>query len=629
MDPLQGWHVPGLGLGTTPDDQNHCCFLSSTRALEGQGKKKGVKMATAIQKATTGRVFLRYPTTSIKMAEEQKPVVEVPKEETPATTTAAAPAVVDTKPIEEAPVATTETAPVAEETKAVEADETAEGEAAKPEEKEEVKPVEEGFLSHKAQGLSFPKNLIASKEFFFFSTEAVEPKTLAAYQKSEKSTETAQSNIAWASHTGQGLLFVGDKKNPTSIINLSDATEPEVDGSNKFHLTSKGNKHTFKALNTAERDNWVAQLKLKIAEAKDLVATVTESETYKQTLESFKPVVPAKKEVEAPKEEAPKTDEVPKTEEAPKEDEVKEAAKEEPKVEEPKRRSASRKRASFFGFGKKEEKKEEVKAEEPVAVAPVEAAAAPAPVEDKPVEVEAPKTEETPAVEAAAPAVTTDVPAPAAEDKVVEAESPKEKPSASKRNSFFGGVFSKKEKKAVEAKPVEATEPAKEAESAPAAETAPVIPPVETTTPLAVDVSSPATVPTETTEVPAATATNGETKKDVKEKRKSSLPFAFGKRDKSPSPAEGEEKSPLSAFSKFRATIKGKTTPKAEEKPVEAEPVKEEAAKDTETEAKPEETPVVASKGEVAKPVDAETEAKPETKPENVATTTPAVTAAA
>jgi hypothetical protein len=209
------------------------------------------------------------------MAEEQKPVVELPKEDAAAPvapTTAAVPEVTEAKPVEEAaPVAVpAETAAVTEEAKPAEAAE-AEAEAPKVEEKkEEVKPIEEGHLSHKAQGLSFPKNLIASKEFFFFGTDAVEPKSLASYQKSEKSTETAQSNIAWASQTGKGLLFLGDKKAPSSIINLSDATEPEVDGSNKFHLTSKGNKHTFKAATPAERDNWVAQLKLKIAEAKEL-----------------------------------------------------------------------------------------------------------------------------------------------------------------------------------------------------------------------------------------------------------------------------------------------------------------------------------------------------------------------
>jgi hypothetical protein len=220
------------------------------------------------------------------MAEVQKPV-ELPKEEAPA-------------PVEVAPIVE----PVPAETKADEtpaAAETAATEEAKPEEaaeaaapaeekkEEEVKPVESGHLGHKAQGLSFPKNLVSTKEFFFFGTDAVEPKALTSYQKSEKSAETAQANISWAAETGKGLLFVGDKKAPSSIINLSDATEPEVEGSHKFTLTHKGNKHTFKATSTAERDNWVSQLKLKIAEAKELAATIVESETYKTTLESFKP----------------------------------------------------------------------------------------------------------------------------------------------------------------------------------------------------------------------------------------------------------------------------------------------------------------------------------------------------
>jgi hypothetical protein len=64
------------------------------------------------------------------------------------------------------------------------------------------------------------RNLIGSKEFFFFGTEAFEPKSLSSYQKSEKNAETAHTNIAWASHTGNGLLFIGDKKAPTGIVNL-------------------------------------------------------------------------------------------------------------------------------------------------------------------------------------------------------------------------------------------------------------------------------------------------------------------------------------------------------------------------------------------------------------------------
>lgn len=64
------------------------------------------------------------------------------------------------------------------------------------------------------------RNLIASKEFFWFGSDAVEAKSLSQYVKSEKSAETAHSNLAWASETGKGLLFVGDKKTPSSVISL-------------------------------------------------------------------------------------------------------------------------------------------------------------------------------------------------------------------------------------------------------------------------------------------------------------------------------------------------------------------------------------------------------------------------
>ncbi|PHH90149.1 hypothetical protein CDD83_4396 [Cordyceps sp. RAO-2017] len=529
------------------------------------------------------------------MAEEQKPVVDIPeaaKQETPALEQAVAP---------EAVAAADKTA---DESKPADATDAAD--AAKTDDKrDEIKPIEEGHLGHKAQGASFPKNLIPSREYFFFGSDAVEPKALFHYQKSEKSAETAHDNIAWASHTGKGLLFIGDKKAPTGIINLAHASEPEVDGPNKFHFSAKGNKHSFKAGSPVERDSWVSQLKLRIAEAKELAATIVETDSYKKTLETLKPAAV----VAAAKDDKPAADEAAKTEEpAAKADEATkdgEAAKEEPKEEEPKRRSASRKRTSFFGFGgKKEEKREERKSEEVVAAEPVAEAEA-APVAD-------------------AAAVST------AEDKATEeatpAESPREKPAApSKRNSFFGGVFSKKEKKPVEATKAteEGPESPKATEAVPATDaTAPVIPPVESTTPLAVDVSSPATVPTENVD---ASATNGEAKKDLKEKRKSSLPFAFGKRDKSPVPAEGEEKSGKSAFSKLRATIKGKSATKAEEKPVE-EAAKEEA---TAAESAKEAAAETAAKEEASTQAPKAVEPEAENKPENVATAAPAVTAAA
>ncbi|KHN96746.1 immunogenic protein [Metarhizium album ARSEF 1941] len=497
------------------------------------------------------------------MAEEQKPVVELPKEET-------------------APVPAVE---AAEATPALAVEEKpAEGPEAKA--AEEVKPVEEGHLGHKAQGAGFPKNLIPTKEFFFFGSDSFEPKSLASYLKAEKNTEQAHHNISWASHTGNGLLFMGDKKNPTSIINLADTTEPELDGSNKFHLNHKGNKHSFKAVTTAERDDWVARLRAKITEAKELVASVTESEAYKNTLESLKPksaaVKEEKTEEETKPEEATKSEAAP----APEGEAAAAATTEEKTTEKPKRRSASRKRASIFGFGKKEsakEKRDDSKDEEPVAP-----------------EVTEPTEADAQVAEGEAPAAT--------EDK--HDETSKEKPSMPKRNSIFGNVFSKKEKKAAEVKPAEGAAPG---EGEAVADTAaPVIPPVASSAPLFQEGSSAA----DNAEV---TATNGaeSAKKDVKEKSKSSLPFNFGKREKSPSPAEGEEKAEkggLSAFSKLRATIKGKSGAKTEEKPS-GEAVKEGA-----------------TTSEAADPVEGPaktTETEAENKPDNVATATPAVTAAA
>ena len=207
----------------------------------------------------------------------------------------------------------------------------------------------------------------------------------------------------------------------------AEASEPVTEGSNKFHFTAKGHKHTFKASSAAERDNWVAQLKAKITEAKELVATVTDSETYKTTLASLKPAPPAKKEeVVAPvaEVEAPAAEEAPKAAEEP--------AKEEVKKEEPKRRSASRKRASIFGslLGKKDEEKKvaetpaEVKAAEPEA--PV--------VEEEAAPVEIPAVAETAEVAPVVAETTEAAAAPAEEPK--EEVKKEEKPVATKRNRY-------------------------------------------------------------------------------------------------------------------------------------------------------------------------------------------------
>jgi hypothetical protein len=126
-------------------------------------------------------------------------------------------------------------------------------------------------------------------------------------------------------------------------------------------------------------------LKTKIAEAKELAPTVKEHETYKKTLDSFKPKVAAvagpKKSTEIKKEEKTEAKEEKKEEKAEAKEEKKEEkaeAKEEKKEEkkERKSRSASRKRTSIFGsigFGKKEEKAD-AKEDTPVAAPAAEPA---------------------------------------------------------------------------------------------------------------------------------------------------------------------------------------------------------------------------------------------------------------
>ncbi|KAI1191871.1 Pleckstrin homology domain-containing protein [Nemania serpens] len=528
------------------------------------------------------------------MAEEQKPVA-VP-ETTPAVVEPVVEPVDETKLAEAAPVAVAPAETAAEETPAAPVEEA----------KEEAKPIEAGTLEHKGAPANFPKNLLYTKTHFWFGTDALEKEKLATYLKNEKASDVAHHVVSWAAETGKGLFFYSkesDKSTPIGVIQLSEASEPTVDGTNKFHFTAKGHKHTFKAPTAADRDNWVEQLKLKIAEAKELAVVVTESETYKQTLEALKPAPAAKKEekatpaaTEAPKEEAST---VP-AEEA-KEEDKKEEPKEE-KKEEPKPRSASRKRASIFGnlLGKKEEAKKE------------------APAEDKPAETEAAAAiEPTPieqiiqATEAEATAAEVTETAPAEETKEAA------KPAPAKRASIFGTLSFGKKKAEPEAAPVT---PAKEETpavvEAPVAETAPVIPAVETTEPLSTEVAT-AVVPAETAE--ATPATNGETKKEVKsDKRKSSLPFAFGKKDKASSDEEGEKKS-TPFFSKLRQTVK-KSKPAekpaeeaAEDKPAEAsetaEPAVEVAAEAKTEETKTEEPAAVPAAEDVAaeKPVIAAT----------------------
>lgn len=217
--------------------------------------------------------------------------VETPAVEAPA---AEVPAAVEAPVVEAAPAAAVEevvAAPVEEAAAAVEAP-AAEAAAEAPAATEEApaaaeaaveepvaapEPIEEGILE--AKGTSFPKNFLYTKKFFWFPKEASSVKELAAYLKSEKATADAHHAVSWAAETGKGLLFYGEKtteKTPAGVIHLADASEPTTEGANKFQIVSKGHKHVFKAPTAADRDNWVAQIKAKIAEAKEIAATVTD-----------------------------------------------------------------------------------------------------------------------------------------------------------------------------------------------------------------------------------------------------------------------------------------------------------------------------------------------------------------
>jgi len=131
--------------------------------------------------------------------------------------------------------------------------------------------------------------------------------------------------------------------------------------------------------------------------------------------------------------------------------------------------------------------------------------------------------------------------------------------------------------------------PSKDAE--PVSETAPVIPAVESQEPLAASVVSPASAPAEETPI-----SNGETPEKVEtpavknDKRKSSLPW-LTKKDKPTSDEEGEK--PKSPFAKLRATVKGKSSPKAEKAAEKEKPVEPAADKPAEEPVVSEPTPVV------------------------------------
>jgi len=525
------------------------------------------------------------------MSEAQKPaeesVVAPTATETPAITEPAE----ETKAVETPAETATETpAPATTEAAAEAVTETAAETPAATTPKKEVTPFEEGVLGYKAPGLI--KSLLFSKKFFWLGSEPIEIKHLTSYLRGEKA-EAANHNAAWSAHTGKGLLYFSkkatDKTTPAGIINLSEASDLTEDGTVEFFFHVHGQKHTFQSSSLADRDNWVAVLKTKAAEAKEIAESVTGSETYKEHHSNLsKPIVVAAAAITAPK----KSTEVKKEEKAEAKEEKAEA-KEEKKEEKitRKSRSASRKRTSIFSgiLGKKEEAT-------PTA-APAETtttAAEPAPL-DGPAEAEAV------------------VAAPVVDEVTPPATSPTEagKPATTKRNSIFGQIqsrFSQKDKKSeTEAAPaVPAKDAAAPTEPSAVSETAPVIPVPEATEPLVAGVTSPATVPIETTEAPVI---NGATTTEVpavkSEKRKSSLSFGFGNRKEKAATSDEETEKPKSPFAKLRATVKGRQSPKAEKTPEKVSEPAAEPAATTETPAVANETTPAPTSDVVSEPVPA------------------------
>jgi hypothetical protein len=168
-------------------------------------------------------------------------------------------------------------------------------------------------LGHLKQLLTLfsPRSFLFQKKFFWFGSEPVEAKHLASYLRGEK-PDAANHNVAWASHTGKGLLFfskkASEKSSPAGVLNLSEVSDITEEGTVDFFFKIGEHKHTFQTGNLSERDNWVSVLKTKVAEAKDLKESVTGSEAYKNSHSALsKPVVAAatipKKSTELKKEE--------------------------------------------------------------------------------------------------------------------------------------------------------------------------------------------------------------------------------------------------------------------------------------------------------------------------------------
>jgi len=366
-------------------------------------------------------------------------VVEAPKvEDAPAIVES--PAAVTEEP---APAATVEAVAEVIEEKDVKGDE-AKADPVEP------KTITSGLLDARNNGIL---HFISTRKCFYFQDEPIEFDNLGAFFKKDQKVhpETAQSTAAYACQSGKGLLFFvkheSQKAQPMGIIKLADVVDVTSTGASRFSLKMPNEVLDFIALSTANRDSWVHTIKLKSAEAKECLESITCSEGYKVAFEKFgkkgkeKEEDKEEKDEEKEKEKKDKKKDKKKKEEGAKSDSSSSSSSSDDEGSDKKgkkvKRSSSKKnkRATFFAIighkdkkhdkeDKKEDKKEvkleeEAKVDEIVAGASTDAPTATAEVAvDKP-------AEETVKLEESVDDTTT------------------YKSGGSKRHSIFSGLWNK------------------------------------------------------------------------------------------------------------------------------------------------------------------------------------------
>jgi hypothetical protein len=133
--------------------------------------------------------------------------------------------------------------------------------------------------------------LIPSKKEFFLSSTPFTQQDLSTYLRGEK-PDTANAVVAWATQTGQGLLFFNKKgdttrKQPGGVLALYDATDLRKQHPHEIVFKLHGQEHTLKAANDAERDGWFLSLEKTVEEGKSMEKEVKSSEGYTTELEKL------------------------------------------------------------------------------------------------------------------------------------------------------------------------------------------------------------------------------------------------------------------------------------------------------------------------------------------------------